>query len=117
MTMQPPPNNIQDWGKNFFLEEPEFGFLGALGQQPGMTRSMSDFFRQNTGQFLGRFNQRLANQVTGGELPTQNAFDWFMGQGNGWSGFQNEFLSFAPGQRGETSRQFAPNTRFLFGSR
>lgn len=106
------PNNLQDWGRDFFLQEPEFGYLGALGQK-NMPKNMADFFRGNAGRFLQRYNEALSQQVVGGQLPTLNPFDFFSGA-SGQFTFENEFAKEAPTQRGFFSGRFAPNTRFLF---
>lgn len=106
-------NNITPLGRDFFLEDSEAGFLGALSN-PKNSRNIQDYFRSRPGEMLSKFNQHLSSQIVGGGLPTTNSFDFFNGTSGGFAGFGNEFLFNSPTSRGEFSGQRNPKTSFIF---
>ena len=103
-------NFQQDLISEIFGERPELAFLGNLGQR-NLPRSMEDFFRGQTSNFLQQFQQQVGQQLVGGNLPTLTPQDFF-GPSN--LDFQQRFRDFSPLQRGLGTNQSAPRPRFLF---
>jgi len=106
-------NNMTDLGRAFFLEDPEAGFLGALGNQD-LPRNMQDFYRKRPGEMLTKYNQQLSRNIVMGGLPDTNPFDFFEGTSGGFGGFHNDYWSRSPTSRGSFSGQRSPKTSFIF---
>ena len=106
--MVTPSTFQQDLISDIFGERPELAFLGNLGQR-NLPRSMEDFFRGQTSNFLRQFQQQVGQQLVGGNLPTLTPQDFF-----GGLDFQQEFRNFSPAQRGLGTNRFSPQTRFFF---
>lgn len=71
---------------------------------------MQQFFRGRVGDFLGRFQQGLGQQLVRGQLPTSDSAEKFFRGLN----FQNEFSQFSPQERGFFPGRLTGSARFLF---
>lgn len=98
----------QDLISEIFGQRPELAYLGNLGRQ-NLPRSMEDFFRGQTSNFLRQYQQAQGQQLVGGQIPNMTPEDFF-----GGLNFQQEFRNFSPMARGLGTRRFSPQTRFFF---
>ena len=98
----------EDFRKNIFADDPNLAFQTSLTGS-GLSRRMSDFFRQRTSSFLNRFQGALGQQLDEFGTVDLNPLDFFQGLN-----FRDEFLRFSPRERGENTRLFNPKTRRLF---
>lgn len=91
-----------------FGHQPELAFLGFLGESQA-PQSMQQFFRGRVGDFLGRYQQAVGQQLVQGRLPSLRPEQFF-----GGLNFQNEFSKFSPQQRGFFPGRLTGSARFLF---
>lgn len=104
------PNLIQDIIEEIYGERPELALFGRLGQS-NLGRNQREFLRSQAPRFLQQYQQRIANQLSQGQLPNLSPSEFF---NNDFDPLQ-EYYRLPPQQRGLGISQFAPRTRFLPG--
>lgn len=91
-----------------FGERPELAFLGFMGESQA-PQNMQQFFRGKVGDFLGRYQQALGQQMARGQLPNLTPEQFFSQMD-----FPQEFSNFSPQQRGFFPGRQMGSARFLF---
>lgn len=107
------PNGNSGW-LDFLEEQPNwrtayFGYQPQFGRSPNQKQYFQNQFADVQNKFMGLQGQ----QIMGGGVPDLSFVDFLSQYFAPQGGAAQEWGSMSPGQRGQTSGRFAPQTRWM----